>query len=276
MSEVPMEYKVLKKKFSMSLQKSLKDDLKAILVFGGVAANKVYSGVSDIDFMIIIDHIKNLKSFSETINKLGQEILSMVENPLFASLLDYEIYTLDQLPDANGMNGFSAIKALALKESEVLFGENYFDSLNIDKENLKSSALLMVHEYLSKLIAYNLSPKFDPLFEEEDENMYADDLSEEIFLAVDAVLLSAQAYHMIKNNKYISMPDVVLFGETEKIEGVDNSLIVDIGYLRQGVENKVENVVKRSIDFCGQIIDTLSKLWYIVLLYNKSLKREKI
>jgi len=65
---------------------------------------------------------------------------------------------------------------------------------------------------------------------------------------------------MIKNNKYVSMPDVVLYGETEKIEGVDNSLIIDIGYLKQGVENKVENVVNRSIDFCGQIIDTLSKL----------------
>ncbi len=34
--------------------------------------------------------------------------------------------------------------------------------------------------------------------------------------------------------------------ETEKIEGVDNSLITDIGYLKQGVENKVENVVDRS------------------------------
>ena len=38
-----MEYKVLKKKFSMSLQKSLKDELKSILVYGGVAANRVYS-----------------------------------------------------------------------------------------------------------------------------------------------------------------------------------------------------------------------------------------
>lgn len=260
MSEVPMEYKVLKKKFSMNLQKNLKDDLKAVLVFGGVAANRVYSGVSDIDFMIIIDHIKNLKSFSETIDNIGKEILSMVENPLFASLLDYEIYTLDQLPNDKSMNGFSAVKALALKESEILFGENYFEKLDIDKENLKSSALLMVHEYLSKLISYNSSPKFDPMFEDEDDNMYDDDLSEEIFLAVDAVLLSAQAYHMIKNNKYVSMPDVVLYGETEKIEGVDNSLIIDIGYLKQGVENKVENVVNRSIDFCGQIIDTLSKL----------------
>ena len=260
MSEVPMEYKVLKKKFAMSLQKTLGNELKSLLVFGGVAANRVYSGVSDIDFMIIIDNIKNLSSFSETINKIGGEVLSMVENPLFASLLDYEIFTLDQLPNNKSMNGFSAVKALALKESEVLFGENYFESLDIDKENLKSSALLMVHEYLSKLVSYNSSPKFDPMFEDEDENMYDDDLSEEIFLAVDAVLLSAQAYYMIKNSKYIAMPDVVLYGETEKIEGVDNSLIVDIGYLKQGVENKVEDMVNRSIDFCGQIIDVISKL----------------
>ncbi len=255
-----MEYKVLKKKFSMSLQKVLKDELKAVLVFGGVAANKVYSGVSDIDFMIILDHVKNLKSFSETIEKIGKEIISMVENPLFASLLDYEIYTLDQLPNSKGLNGFSAIKSLALKESEILFGENYFKTLNISKESLKDSALLMVHEYLSNLISYNLSPKFDPMYEDEDDEMYSDDLSEEIFLAVDAVLLSAQAYYMIKNDKYIPMPDVVLFGETDPIEGTDTSLINDIGYLKQGVENTVENVVNRSIDFCGQIIDRLNEL----------------
>jgi len=260
MSEVPMEYKVLKKKFSMNLQKSLKDELKSILVYGGVAANRVYSGVSDIDFMIILDNVNNLNSFSETINKIGREVLSMVENPLFASLLDYEIYTLDQIPNNKSRMGFSAIKTLALKDSEVLFGENQFEALELTKEDLKSSALLMVHEYLSKLISYNLSPKFDPMFEDDDDEIYDDDLSEEIFLAVDAVLLSAQAYHMMKKNKYVPMPDVVLFGETEEIEGVDNSLIIDIGYLKQGVENKVENIVNRSIDFCGQIIDVITKL----------------
>ena len=66
--------------------------------------------------------------------------------------------------------------------------------------------------------------------------------------------------HMMKKNKYVPMPDVVLFGETEEIEGVDNSLIVDIGYLKQGVENKVVDIVNRSINFCGQIIDVITKL----------------
>jgi len=184
----------------------------------------------------------------------------MVENPLFASLLDYEIYTLDQLPDENGLNGFSAIKALALKESEVLHGENYFEKINLSKEELKSGALLMVHDYMSKLISYNLSPKFDPLFNDDEDNMYDDDLSEEIFLAVDAVLLSAQAYFMMIKNKYIAMPDVVLLGETEGIEGIDNKIIADVGYLRQGVQNTVENLVNRSIDFCSLIIDRIHKL----------------
>ena len=124
-----MEYKVLKKKFTMSLQKTLKDDLKAVLVFGGVAANRVYSGVSDIDFMIIIDHVENLKSFSETIDNIGKEILSMVENPLFASLLDYEIYTLDQVPSNKSMNGFSAVKAEKLsrtKHNNTFMALSYF------------------------------------------------------------------------------------------------------------------------------------------------------
>ena len=147
-----MEYNVLKKKLSMGLQKSLKDKLKSLLVFGGVAANRVYSGVSDIDFMIILDKVENLNTFSSTIEEIGKNILQMIENPLFASLLDYEIYTLDQLPDKSDMKGFSTIKALALKESEVLYGENYFSEIEINEENLRSSALLMVHEYLSKLI----------------------------------------------------------------------------------------------------------------------------
>ena len=98
------------------------------------------------------------------------------------------------------------------------------------------------------------------MYEDDDEGMYDEDQSEETFLAVDAVLLSAQAYHMVSKNMYIPMPDVVLFGETDEIEGLDNSLIVDIGYLKQGVENKVEDIVNRSINFCGQIIDLISKL----------------
>jgi len=259
MSEVPMEYKVLKKKFSMSLQKALGDDLKSILIYGGVAANRVFSGVSDIDFMIILDKIENLKNFSETISNIGREVLSMIENPLFASLLDYEIYTLDEIPNKKSMNGFSAMKALSLKEGELLFGENYFESLELSDINLKDSALLMVHEYLSKLISFNQSPRFDPMFEDDEEN-YDEDMSEETFLAVDAVLLSAQAYYMIKEKKYVPMPDVVLYGETNVIEGVDNSLIAEVGFLKQGVENKVEDLVDRSINFCGQIIDIISKL----------------
>jgi len=260
MSEAPMEYKVLKKKFSMSLQKVLGDELKSLIVYGGVAVNKVYSGVSDIDFMIILDKVEKLENFSETIKKIGNEVLATIENPLFASLLDYEIYTLDQIPSGDNMNGFSMMKVLSLKDGEVLFGENYFSDIEINLQNVKSSSLRMIDHYLTKLISFNFSPKFDPMFEDSEENQYEDDLSEETFLAVDAVLLSTQAYFMVKSLKYISMPDVVLKGETEKIGEVDTSIILDVGYLKQGVEHKVENLFERSVNFCGDIIKEIQGL----------------
>ena len=47
MSEVPMEYKVMKKKFSKSLEKALGEDLIGVVVFGGAASDRVFSGVSE-------------------------------------------------------------------------------------------------------------------------------------------------------------------------------------------------------------------------------------
>ncbi len=62
------------KKLSMGLQKSLKDKLKSLLVFRSVAANRVYSGVSDIDFMIILDKVENLNSPSSTVEEIGKSL----------------------------------------------------------------------------------------------------------------------------------------------------------------------------------------------------------
>ena len=151
----------------MSLTKNLGNEIKSILVFGGAAANKVYSGVSDMDFMIIIDSMENLTSITDTYNKIGNEILSIIDNPLFASILDYEIYSLDQLPNNKNLNGFSPMKILSLKNAEVLFGENYFTDINVTEDDLKAGSMLMVNDYFSKLQNYKFTPGFDPLYEED-------------------------------------------------------------------------------------------------------------
>ena len=59
---------------------------------------------------------------------------------------------------------------------------------------------------------------------------------------------------MIQKKEYVNMPDVVLFGETNPIDGLDNSLLQDAGLLRQGVDVKVDNFFNRAIDFCGSIL----------------------
>ena len=92
MSEIPIEYKVMKKKFFKSVHTALKDDLVAIIVYGGAASKRIFSGVSDIDFFIILKSLDNLsKSLSETYQVLSGVMMQYLEDPLFSSILDYDI-----------------------------------------------------------------------------------------------------------------------------------------------------------------------------------------
>lgn len=248
----------MKKKFFKSVSTALKDDLVGIIVYGGAASQRIFSGVSDIDFFIILKSIDKLsKPLSETYQVLSEVMMEYLENPLFSSILDYEVYVKDQLPNESSLNGFSPIRALALSEGELLFGENPVASLSLTDDQLREGAKNMTQNYLDKLTSVLFMPSFDLDPETgdkiEDQSMDA----EREFLAVDAVLSSAQAYQMLKRKTYVNMPDVVLFAETEPIEGIDNDLLIEAGLLRQGVESKTEDFFNRSIDFCGSIIKIL-------------------
>ncbi|MHA2278324.1 MAG: hypothetical protein ACXAC2_21295, partial [Candidatus Kariarchaeaceae archaeon] len=138
MSEIPMEYKVMKKKFFKSVQSALKDDLVGIIVYGGAASKRIFSGVSDIDFFIILQSLEKLsRPLSETYQSISDVMMEYLENPLFSSILDYEIYVENQLPTKNSLNGFSPIRALALSEGEVLVGENPFKEIKVSDDQLK-------------------------------------------------------------------------------------------------------------------------------------------
>ncbi|OLS23507.1 MAG: hypothetical protein HeimC2_26100 [Candidatus Heimdallarchaeota archaeon LC_2] len=250
-----MEYKVMKKKFSKSVQTALKEDLVAIIVYGGAASKRIFSGVSDIDFFIILKSLDNLsKPLSETYQVLSEVMMQYLEDPLFSSILDYDILVEDQLPTAESLRGFSSVRALALSEGELLYGENPFKDLKIDETELKYGARVMVQDYLDKLTSLLFMPNFDVVPEDgekvEDESLEA----EREFLAVDAILSAGQAYQMVQKKEYVNMPDVVLFGETDPIDGIDNPLLQDAGLLRQGVDVNVDNFYNRAIDFCGSIL----------------------
>jgi hypothetical protein len=56
------------------------------------------------------------------------------------------------------------------------------------------------------------------------------------------------------------MPDVVFFAETEPVEGLDSKLIMDAGFLKQGIDTEIDNFYTRAIDFCGNVILLLDKI----------------
>ncbi|MCY3413604.1 MAG: nucleotidyltransferase domain-containing protein [Candidatus Heimdallarchaeota archaeon] len=249
MSEVPTEYKVFKKKFYKSLQKALGDDLLAVIVYGSCATDRIYAGVSDVDFFILLKKVDELsRPLSELYQEFNTVISEFISNPLFAAILDYDIYTEDMIPKGKNLNGFSAIRAVSLKTGETLAGKNPFEKMTISKEDLKNSAKLMVHEYLTKLTNSSIITEFD---DEETQESYKIEME---FNAVDAVLSSAQAYQILMNGEYKTMPDIVYDAEINPTEGWDNELVVDVGLLRQGVEKEVDDLYNRSINFVGNII----------------------
>lgn len=252
MSSVPTEYKVFKKKFYKSLEKALGENLVGIVVYGGSATDRIFPGVSDVDFFILLKRVENLtRPLSEIYSAINTVITEFISNPLFAAILDYDVYTEDQIPNEDNLNGFSAIRALALTTGEKLSGSNPFEGMNIDGSELLKGARTMVQEYLNKLTSSAIITEFD------DEDTRDSILMEQEFNAIDAVLSSAQAYMMVKQGKYITMPDIVYGAETDPVDGFDNELIVDVGLLRQGVEKDVKDLYNRAIDFCGQVMKLL-------------------
>ncbi|MCH8906814.1 MAG: hypothetical protein IH840_06970 [Candidatus Heimdallarchaeota archaeon] len=258
MSEIPMEYKMMKKKFSKGVEKALGENLVGIVVYGGSASERIFSGVSDIDFFIILKRADALtKPLSAIYGDLSKSVLEFFENPLFSSILDYDIYLEDQLPSNGNFNGFSPIRAISLREGELLTGTNPFAGMDIPDVDLKNGARRMVQDYLEKLSSVLFMPSFEitPEGEEAEEDTSLD--VEKEFLAVDAILSSIQAYHIFTKKKYVNMPDLVLFAETEPVEGIDNDLLMKAGLLRQGVDADVENFFDRALDFCGDVIKLL-------------------
>lgn len=253
MSQVPMEYTVFKKKFFKSVEKALGDDLVGIIVYGGSSTERIFSGVSDVDFFILLKSISTLsKPLSEVYSALNGVISEFVTTPLFAAILDYDIYTEDQIPKGDDLNGFSAIRAVSLATGELLVGSNPFEGKKISEDDLRRGARQMVQDYLSKLTATGV------VFQFEDEEGDSENEIEKEFNAVDAILSSMQAYLIYENSEYITMPDIVLQAETEPTDGFDNELIVDAGLLRQGVEKKIDDFYNKAIDFCGNILNKLN------------------
>ncbi len=248
-----MEYKVLQKKFFKALQKDIGDDLVGIVVYGSVASDLIFSGVSDIDFFIILKSVNELsKPLSEVYQKIGDKIKEFVNDPLFGSILDYDIYLMDQLPEGKDLKGFSPIRLLSLSKGLVLVGENPLEGYKVSNKQLKEGAHRMVQEYLDTLTKY----LFIPVEEEKEQQSLMVEMD---FYAVDAVLSSAQAYYILKKGEYVTMPDVTLFAETEPIDGVDNEIVIKAGFKRQGIETEVDDFINRAINFVGDIIAKLGE-----------------
>jgi hypothetical protein len=243
-SQIPMEYVMLQKKLGTELNKILAEDLFQLLIVGSSANSTVYPGVSDVNFLIVLNDPDKLSASPfEVTNKALELIKQYKDNPMFTTLVDFEIYFESQMPTDNGLNGMSGIKALALK-SALVFDKtsqkfvdkgNPYEKLKIDSGDLRAGASSLVKDCLNRLSSIIAEPQFET--DDEDENEGFDDKVNDIeFECIETTLLSAQAYLMVKKGTYVSKVDVPFIAEEEPVEGLDHNLLTIVSTKRQGAD----------------------------------------
>ena len=256
MSEVPTEYKMFKKKFFKSM-KPVYEDLVVIIVYGGASTNRIFSGTSDIDFFILLKRISDLsRPLSEIIADINSILSEYASNPLFAAILDYDIYTYDMIPTDQDLHGFSPIRACALATGECLYGENPFTGFEVSGEDLKNGARRMIQDYFEKLHKSGIVLGYAD--EELSDTMKMELEMDKEFNAIDAILSSYQALLRVKTGSYVTMPDVVLKAETEPEDGVNVDLVRIASLMRQGIETDSPNIYAEAYEFLSSIIIKIS------------------
>ncbi len=125
----------------------LKDNIKAIIIYGSYAKRLHVVGESDINFVVVLrSDILNEEEAIESINSIAEEIIT----PEVAHIFDLMILKEDDLPQLEKFGSvFTHIHALYAKDGEVKYGENVFTKLEITEEQLKESARVLIADAIA-------------------------------------------------------------------------------------------------------------------------------
>lgn len=240
---LPMEYAMLQKKLTKDLIQKMGDDLEDIVVYGSGVTGNMFSGVSDMNFLFVVKD-KTSIPVDQIVKKMSEVILNYRENPMFTTMIQFDICFKAQMPNENSTGGFPPIMAVALKEAQSLKNKNNpFQNIQLDKNKVKESAMATLREIFNKLTEIEAVPQF--LDEEEDPTAIIEETKrEKEYLAIENGLLATQIYFMAKKMKYIPKAELEFIAEDEEKENIDYEIIKIIATKRQGA------------DFAGAVFET--------------------
>ena len=143
------EYEMLENQVVTKLITSdkLKDNIKAIIIYGSYAKRLHVVGESDINFVVVLrSDIANEEEAIESINTIAEEIIT----PEVAHIFDLMILKEDDLLQLEKFGSvFTHIHALYAKDGEVKYGENIFAKLEITEDQLKESARVLIADAIA-------------------------------------------------------------------------------------------------------------------------------
>lgn len=143
-TEYEMLEKLVLQKFSED--KRIVSQIKALIIYGSYAKRLHVVGESDINFVIVLSSDSSQTVTEETIEKIGQMAEEIV-TPEVAHIFDLMILKEEDLTQLEKFGAdFSYIHALYAKDGEVKLGTNVFDSMEINEEQAKQAAKILMGE----------------------------------------------------------------------------------------------------------------------------------
>ena len=213
--------------------------MNAFYIIGSSAGFSVFPGVSDVNFILVLQPPDKLSDIpSKVIQKAIGVFHNYKDNPMFTTLVDFEIVFPSQMPMSKSLGSFKALRAVALKNAlrysidskKFVSEEGQFVDLDLSKQVIKDSAQTLVTEHLTA-IANALA---EPVYEDDE---FAEARKDELdFMCIEAVLLATQAYFMVRDEKYVSKVDLAFICEEEKLEGIDAQFLNICTLKRQGAD----------------------------------------
>lgn len=233
-SQIPMEYVMFQKKLGMEMSKTLGEAMAAFYIIGSSAGSSVFPGVSDVNFVLVLKD--DLENPAETMKNAARVFQNYKDNPMFTTLVNFEIYFESQMPVNGDIRAFQGLKALALRTALVYSAEkkkflpdnNPYSNLEVDSAVVKGSASSVVNESITAIV----NTLSEPAFEEE----FIEEINAQIeFMSIEAVLLATQAYYMASKGEFVSKVDVGYMAEEEKLD-VDVEFLNICSMKRQGAD----------------------------------------
>lgn len=245
------EYEMLENLFAKKLEEDelLKNQTKALIIYGSYAKRLHVVGESDINFVVVLN--SSTDESVEKINQIAEEIVT----PEVAHIFDLMILRVEDLNQIEKFGPvFTYIHALYAKDGEVKLGENIFSTMEITNDQVQDSAKIIIHDLIGQM---------DEIIETaKDEKLPDDELDYLIGASIIDIAFALCCYKVGVDAIKLDLVKPDIHEEIGEIWGEKSEFSDFYKVLEQAHAYKLgiklpdsQNFLQKSFDFVKKVVD---------------------